>query len=264
MNNTGKQMVDILKSLKDDYGCVAVKAEFEAEGSRTDEMIMLCEVLNKADVPLTIKIGGCEAVRDLDQCKLLGASSIMAPMIETPYAMSKFKGAAEKIFGDQISSINWIINAETITCHNNYDDILNAGTGFLNMVGIGRVDYSGSIGLTREDINSERVFEKVVDMADRAKQKGLNVAFGGGISFDAIPFIIKMYGHADRFETRKVHFEISNDEKSLKEGILLAMKFETMYLENKCAYYDSMASEDKARLRMMRTRINNAEQSLGL
>ena len=58
MNQVGRKMVDILKSLKEEYGCVAVKAEFEAEGSRTDEMIMLTEVLNTVNMPLTIKIGG--------------------------------------------------------------------------------------------------------------------------------------------------------------------------------------------------------------
>ena len=63
MNANGKKMVELLKELRDDYGCVAVKAEFEAEGSRTDEMIMLDEVLNTVNMPLTIKIGGCEAVR---------------------------------------------------------------------------------------------------------------------------------------------------------------------------------------------------------
>ena len=46
MNATGRKMVELLKELRDDYGCTAIKSEFEAEGSRTDEMIMLCEVMN--------------------------------------------------------------------------------------------------------------------------------------------------------------------------------------------------------------------------
>lgn len=37
-------------------------------------------------------------MRDLDQCKLLGASGIMAPMIESPFALQKFANAA-KIVG---------------------------------------------------------------------------------------------------------------------------------------------------------------------
>ena len=262
MNTTSYKMVEILKELREDCGCVAIKAEFEAEGSRLSELVMLNEVINRADVPLTVKIGGCEAVRDLDQCKLLDARSIMAPMIETPFALGKFKGAAEKVYGDELSSIEWIINAETKTCHANYDAILAEGNGFLDMVGIGRVDYSSSLGLTRADINSDQMLEACIDIADRSREAGLKVAFGGGVSFDAIPFIREMASHADRFETRKVHFEITDNVKQLKRGILLAMKFETLYLENKCAYYDSMANEDRMRLKMMHERVAKAESEM--
>jgi len=80
----------VLRKLKDDYGVLAIKAEFEAEGFRLDELIMLNEVVFRADMDLIIKIGGCEAVRDLDQCKLLGTHGIMASMIETPFAMEKY------------------------------------------------------------------------------------------------------------------------------------------------------------------------------
>lgn len=259
MNEYKRRMVEILKRMRDDYGCLAVKAEFEAEGSRTDEMVMLLEVLNTVNVPLIIKIGGCEAVRDLDQCKFLGASAIMAPMIETPYALKKFKGAASKVYGDRIGEVDWIINAETITCHENYDAILTEGNGFLDMVGIGRVDYSSSKGLTRADINNEEMLEACTDLAIQSKKAGLTVAFGGGISFDAIPFIQSMAKCADRYETRKVNFAITDDEKTLKGAILNAMRFEVLYLHDKCAYYDAMANEDRARLEMMSKRIEKAE-----
>ena len=96
MNATEKRMLNILKKLKENYGVLAIKAEFEAEGSRTDELVMLNEVVFRADMELFIKIGGCEAIRDLDQCRMLGASGIMAPMIETPFAMKKFADAGRK------------------------------------------------------------------------------------------------------------------------------------------------------------------------
>src|SRR6056297_3163881 len=93
-----QKMFDILKKLRDEYGVEAVKAEFEAEGSRTDELVKLNEIVFRADLKMFIKIGGCEAVRDIDQCVLLGASGIMAPMIETPFAMGKFMQAAKKVY----------------------------------------------------------------------------------------------------------------------------------------------------------------------
>ena len=140
-----------------------------------------------------------------------------------------------------------------------YDAILKEGAGFLDMVGVGRVDLSSSMGLTRADINSDTMFEAVSEIAKRSREAGLRVCFGGGISFDAIPFIQKMTPLADRFETRKVHFEITDDERVLRRGILLAMKFEALYLESKCTFYDRMAGEDRERMKMMYERIAVAE-----
>jgi hypothetical protein len=257
-------MLDILKYLKEEHNVIAIKAEFEAEGSRTDELVMLNEIIFRADMKLYIKIGGCEAVRDLDQCRLLGASGIMAPMIESPFAMQKFVGAAKKVYGEHWQDVEWIINAETKTCHENLDAILAEGNNFLSTVSIGRVDLSASLGLNRDVINGDQVFDATYDIAKRSKEAGYKVNFGGGISFDAIPFIQKMYPINDRFETRKVVFHASDNEEKLKDGILKAMEFETLYLKNKCEYYDRMAQEDQNRLKMMAERLEIAGSDLKL
>ena len=258
MNSNERKMLDVLKELRDEHNVIAVKAEFEAEGSRTDELVMLNEVIFRADMKLFIKIGGCEAVRDLDQCRLLGASGIMAPMIETPFAMHKFVGAAQKVYGDRMNDIEWIIN----TCLSNIDDILEEGRGMLDTISIGRVDLSSSMGIGRPEINSDKIFEASYTFASKAKKQGLKVGFGGGISFDAIPFIQKMDGVCDKFETRKIVYAYMKDEKQLKRAILKGMEFETLYLENKCAFYDRMANEDRVRLQMLYKRLETARSQI--
>lgn len=263
MNTTEKKMLDILKKLKEKYGVLAIKAEFEAEGSRTDELVMLNEVVFRADMELFIKIGGCEAIRDLDQCKILGASGIMAPMIETPFAMKKFADAGHKVYAERVDDIEWIINTETITCHQNLDQILIGGEGFLNTIAIGRVDYTASMGLGREEINSDIILEKSIDIAKKARGYGYRVGIGGGISIDAIPFLQKVYPYIDKFETRKVVFTASANEISLREGITHAMEFEAMYLRNKCEYYDRMAKEDLSRLEMLEERLRKSRGAAG-
>ena len=178
--------------------------------------------------------------------------------------MSKFVNAAKKVYGNEWENIEWIINAETVTCHNNLDEILDVGEGFLSTVSIGRVDLSASMGLTRAEINGEKVFETTKDIAKRSKDYGFTVNFGGGISFDAVDFICKLYPLNDRFETRKVVFHSSDNPERIKSGILKAMEFETLYLKNKCEFYDRMSTEDQARLEMMAERLEIAGSDLSI
>lgn len=255
MNRTEKKMLEILKELRDEHNVLAVKAEFEAEGSRTDELVKLNEIVFRADMKMFIKIGGCEAVRDLDQCRLLGASGIMAPMIETPFAMKKFLCAAKKVYGDEINDIEWIINAETVTCFENFDEILSVSKDFLNTVVIGRKDLSASIDYQNSNVNSKEVLEMTTKFAEKSKNNNLVVGMGGGISVDSINFIQKMEGLIDKFETRKIVFGYENNAEKIKKGILKAIEFESLYLQNKSDFYDRMANEDKARLKAISKRI---------
>lgn len=256
MNTEERKMLDSLLELKEVYGVYGIKAEFEAEGARMDELISLRELILRADLKFITKIGGCEAVHDMQQCKLLGATGVMAPMIETPFAMSKFVGAAKRVYGDATDTVEWIINAETKTCHANYDAVLDAGKGFLNAVTVGRSDLSASMGIERKDIESSPVFNATRDLLKKSKEAGLVTNFGGNIGIESIPFIIGMSDVADRFETRKVVIAMDNNEEHLKNAIHKALNFELLWLLNKKNYYTRLSLEDEARIERMRTQLS--------
>ena len=89
MNLLEKKMVETLLDLKENHHVLGIKAEFEAEGTRLEEALRLKEVVTKAGLDLTIKIGGCEAIKDMYDARTIGVAAIVAPMIETPYAKEK-------------------------------------------------------------------------------------------------------------------------------------------------------------------------------
>ncbi|MBQ9601673.1 MAG: hypothetical protein IJR46_06650, partial [Neisseriaceae bacterium] len=176
--------------------------------------------------------------------------------------MKKFVGAARKVYKDKINNIEWIINTETKTCHENLDEILFEGKDFLNTIAIGRVDLSASMGLERKDIDSEVVFETVYDFAKRAKQSHFIVGVGGGVSLDTIPFLLKMKEYVDKFETRKIVFKLVDNENLLKRGLIRAIEFEMLYLQNKCEFYNDMAQEDQKRVKMLEARFLAAKEKM--
>lgn len=250
-------IIETLKILKNDYRAVSIKAEFEAEGSRKDELIMLRDMIEKVSgLRLIIKIGGCEAVHDLDQCKLLNADGVMAPMIETPFAMQKFKNAFTKVYGID-SNVERIINAETQTCLSYFDEILNTGENFLTGVTVGRSDLSASMGIERKDIESEAVFSATKEFVVKAKSRNLITNFGGNVGMESIPFIIKISPYIDRFETRKVVLSKNDDAQFLKEAISAALNFELLFLKFKSTYYTRMAKEDIERIQRLQRQVGS-------
>lgn len=256
MNDIEKRMLEILIQLKEDYNIVAIKAEFEAEASRKDELIRLQELIHRANLDTTIKIGGCEAVSDLQECKILGISGVMAPMIESPFAMSKYVKTLDKVYtAEEQKDMKLIFNAETITCFNNFDEILEAGKDKMTNVAVGRVDFSSSLGYTRADINNDDMFEKVKIFLEKSRDYGLTTGIGGGISLEAIPFIHKLGDLLDVFETRKVVFN-NYEGLEIEEALKLSTEFELLYLKNKTNTYSAIAKEDLDRIDMMQGRLD--------
>jgi hypothetical protein len=250
-------MVDVLIDLRENHDVIGVKAEFEAEGTRLEEAMRLKEVVTAAGLGLTLKIGGCEAVRDLYEARVLGVERVVAPMVESGYALKKFLGAAKMAFPeDEREDTKWAVNVETIDGANRFDEMLALDDcPLLDGIVVGRTDMSGSLGLGKDAINDPQLFEITKVLFEKAKAAGLETAVGGGVSAESLPFFRRLGDTIDRYETRKVIFgcpgALADDAQT---GILKAVGFEMMWLQNKRDFYGSIAREDDSRLKVLEAR----------
>ena len=260
MNAIEKKMVSLLAELSAQHNVIGVKAEFEAEGTRIEEAMRLKDVTSLAGLDLNIKIGGCEAIKDMFDTINLGARRVIAPMIETPYALEKFLNASQVVFKDILDSIELLINIETYTAVKNSSEMLKVPSiKHLSGIVLGRVDMCGSLGLERTEVNSQVILDIALEISHKAKQHGLTVVVGGGVSFESISFFQAFpQGGIDRFETRKIIFSCPNALNNTKESFLKAVEFELLWLKNKSNHYSAISNEDKKRIEMMERRYQTA------
>jgi len=258
MNLNERKMLDILLSLKD-TGAISVKAEFEAEGTRTEELLRLLEIARKADMKIGLKVGGCEAVRDLIEAKQFGVDYVIAPMVETEYALSKYASAINRVFSPlEQKEVVFLANIETVTTYNNFDSMIKVTNESKNIDGfvLGRVDFVGSLGKPLDTVDEDYVLSHALEISNITKENDLNFVVGGGVSKQSIPFLKALNQvHLSRFETRKIIFEKQAlDSTQIEKALLDAVHFELLWLLNKRDFYSLITNEDDKRIKMLNDR----------
>lgn len=268
MNLTEKKLAELVRRIRERGHLKSIKAEFEAEGTRSDELLRLLDVTRTCNVPLTLKIGGCEAVKDLYEARQFGANFIVAPMVESDYALQKFCDTIQKVYPtDELNEVDFLFNIETIQSYNFFDEIVKVAIESPVIAGVvfGRTDFSGSLGI-KGDVQNEKVTECIQNVARKLLNTDLDLVVGGSISISSLPELKRIAQHRlTRFETRKVVFDGSSlPDEDLPESLLDAVHFEILWLINKSEYYGVLHREDKARITQLEQRWNVLQREIVL
>lgn len=244
------EILDILQDLKENYNISGLKSEFEAEGACFDEVMALRKLSNIFNLNLTLKIAGCEAIRDMIDAKTIKPNIIVAPMIESSYAMKKFVDATDSILAKE--NMGFYINIETELGYQNFDSML-ISEEFKKIDGVvlGRSDMNLSLG--NIGVESNKMFQIVSSISEKTLLKGKKYIVGGSVGIDSIPFLKQIA--LNGFETRKVVFDNYALESNIEQGIEKAILFEKKWLEYKQLTFKTSTNRDKSRLELLSTRV---------
>ncbi|MBT6467322.1 MAG: hypothetical protein HOK50_06660 [Kordiimonadaceae bacterium] len=196
----------------------SLKGEFEAEGSTRQNIAAEALFAARNGLDYLVKIGGCEAKSDIFYLADLGITSVVAPMIESGFAMQKYMEMLQKFSFVQVG-----VTIETITAVENIDEIIKQGNKLTKLT-IGRTDLSASFG--GGDVEASRIINIVKTVAKKARRANLKVVMGGGVSkstFELLEGDPELRELLDFVETRKTVIPIERflDKEALVQAIEL-------------------------------------------
>lgn len=228
------------------FSCL--KGEFEAEGLTRVDVAAEALFAARQGLNYLVKISGAEAKSDILYLAELGVTSIVCPMIESPFAMSKYM---DMILPSTFNEIG--VTIETKTAVGNIDDILGAGT-LLTEVTIGRTDLTASYG--GDSVESERTIGMVKTVARAAKEKGLEVTMGGSISkatCETLRNDAELLSLLDFVETRKVVMPVK--QLLVESGLDHALNLERTLLTRRADVSDRVTPAISQRLVTLAKRV---------
>lgn len=246
-------MNDLLKALTDINYIEGVKQSFEDEGAVLEDVAFMRYLTSFTDLYMNVKIGGCEAKTDIRNCINLDVDGIVAPMVETPFALQKFIESTSNI------KTKRYINIETKSAVNNIESILHSpASKSLKGIIIGRSDLARSYGKTKSEVDSKVIYNAVEEVCKVAKPLGLKVGMGGNVTAKSAHFISNLYyGYGiDYIETRNIIYTVNSESiKELPELIKLGLVFEKVWMKYKTNKYSKLVEEYSTRYETIKNRL---------
>ena len=247
-------MVKLLDELKDN-GVIGIKQSFEDEGVLDSDLWKISKVCRELDLKLSVKIGGCEAISDINRCIDLNVDGIVAPMVESRFALQKFSESINKLPYDG----NKFINIESQQAYNNLNDILESPTSkMLSGIVVGRSDLTKSFGYGKQDVMSSEICKVVTHILQESKKLGLKTYMARNNGTHSIESIQELFKKEilDCIETRNVILSLDESNiNDLNTIISLMLEWESLWLESKASHYNRFSTEYNTRSKEIQDRL---------
>jgi hypothetical protein len=245
-------MTELIKILSDSRNIVGVKQSFEDEGVLLEDVVLMRRITELIGLKLSVKIGGCEALTDIYNCKTMGVDGIVAQMIETEFALQKF---IESVI--HINDINFYINIESKSGYENLHKILSSPSSkLLKGIVVGRSDLTKSYGYEKNFVDSDFIYDIVLDIMKTAKSYNMVTLMGGSLSPNSTQFIKNLYSKKliDFIETRNVIIKLNN-VNTIDDDIKSAIEFESEWLDFKAKKYNDIGNSYQKRAEIVKNRL---------
>ena len=267
MNKYLSYLQNSLELLKKRCPEVEIKAEFESEGAMLIDASFLNSQCKKFNIPFNVKVGGVEALRDIYELCYINVDGLIAPIVESKFAVQKFKDSLEKV--SNISNLKK--KAVLIESTQGMLNILEIVSEFgfeVNTLIIGRSDLLASYQKDKgshRDINSSEFLNYIFDSLETIKSqdvfKDIKIGLGGKLSLDTL----KIIGSNKRFvkildfvETRKVVLPLISLLKN-NDILSLAIDFERNYIAYKMNYMNNLLKKETSRILLLESRLSTEE-----
>ncbi len=229
---------DELQDLKDKLSLQALKSGTEIEHMNFEELDLLRQ-LSLGIVPLYVKIGGAEARNDIQTLAQIKVDGLIAPMIESVYALEKFIQSLRDVLAEnEYQKMKKGINIETITALENLEKIMSHEyIKELNQLTAARADLSASLGAT-VSANDPQVFQYCKEIVQSARVRGLETSVGGKIEGHTVQRIISEI-QPDFINTRHMLVSIKRLKTNLKHN---PSEIITRHLSFECSLYSYLAT----------------------
>lgn len=191
-----KELLDIKK-----LGVNGVKLEYESEFYDEKSANNFAELVHRVGLDLYVKLGGFSSVQDLHMCKRLCANLVIAPMIESAYAVEKFLHCVNQIY--RKANPELLINIESKTAFENLEEILSVCDNRISGFVVGRSDLKKSLNIENPD--DDKILDYCIKLSEICKNTNKKFIVGGKINAKSVDFISKM-PYLSAIETRKVVF----------------------------------------------------------